>query len=231
MLLEQFQEARELAYPAILQQLAEGVIVTDAVGTITFVNEAAAAIHGVVRLDIRPNAYADTYHLFREDGRPYPSDELPLARAVRGETVQDARWRIMRPDGRVILAIGTAQPLRAANGRRIGAVLTLRDATAQDVAEQSLRKCQAELHEVRGRLTNGAAPADDPRSLEQASRQIKGALQDMLAHTNWLLQAAAPEDIKIHGELVRSTGTALLSVIDSLLGLADAKRAVDLGSG
>jgi PAS domain-containing protein len=75
----------------VLGQLAEGVIVTDVAGRITFVNEAAARLHGVARLDVAPEAYAETYQLLTVDGRPYPSAELPLARAVlRGETVIDA---------------------------------------------------------------------------------------------------------------------------------------------
>ena len=41
-----YREVVETAHNAILAQLAEGVIVTDATGRITLVNEAAAAIHG-----------------------------------------------------------------------------------------------------------------------------------------------------------------------------------------
>src|SRR5215207_3643514 len=49
---------------AILGQLAEGVIVTDRAGRITFVNEAAERLHGVRMLGVAPEHYADTYHLF-----------------------------------------------------------------------------------------------------------------------------------------------------------------------
>jgi PAS domain S-box-containing protein len=139
----------KLAITAVLRQIKEGVIVTDVIGTITFVNEAAATIHGVAQLNIQPNAYSETYHLFQEDGRPYPSYELPLARAVRGETVVDARWRIRRPDGVDVLAVGTAQPLLNADGRRIGAILTLRDETARDKAERALKKSEAALQDAR----------------------------------------------------------------------------------
>ncbi|HEX8417826.1 MAG TPA: PAS domain S-box protein, partial [Methylobacterium sp.] len=142
--------AREIAaqQAATLGQLAEGVIVTDAAGRITLVNESAARIHGVDRLDVAPEHYADTYHLTTEDGRPYPSGELPLARAVRGETVLDARWRIRQPGGGDILAIGNARPVRDGAGTQIGAVLTLRDETARVAAEMALRDLNETL-EVR----------------------------------------------------------------------------------
>ena len=74
---------------AALAQLSEGVIVTDADGRITFVNDAAARLHGVVRLDVAPEDYAATYDLRTEDGRPYPTAELPLARAVRHNSASD----------------------------------------------------------------------------------------------------------------------------------------------
>jgi PAS domain S-box-containing protein len=146
-------EARAAAlaseHAAVLGQIAEGVIVTDAAGRITFVNEAAAGIHGAAVLGIHPEAYSAAYYLLTEDGRPYPAEELPLARAVmRGETVTDARWRIRRPDGSVVLAVGTARPVYAPDRTRIGAVLTLRDETARDQAERALRESEARFRAV-----------------------------------------------------------------------------------
>ena len=152
-------EMQQLAIAAILRQIKEGVIVTDVVGTITFVNEAAAVIHGVAQLNVQPNAYSDTYHLYREDGRPYPSYELPLARAVRGETVIDARWRIRRPDGVDVLAVGTAKPLLGPDGRLIGAILTVRDETARDTAERALKQSEAALRDAKQLLADHTSQA------------------------------------------------------------------------
>lgn len=137
------ERARALATEraAVLGQLAEGVIVTDTMGRITFVNAAAERIHGVARLDVPPEEYAEAFHLFTEDGHPYPSEQLPLTRAVlRGETVTDARWRIRQPDGTEVLAIGNASPVRGEDGSVIGNVLTLRDDTAREAGERELRE-------------------------------------------------------------------------------------------
>ena len=129
---------------AALAQLTEGVIVADADGAITFVNEAAARLHGVVALHVGPAAYTDTYHLLTVDGEPYPSTELPLARAViRGETVVDARWRIRHPDGREVPVVGSAHPVLGPDGARMGAVLTVRDDSAHHAAVSARRERDA----------------------------------------------------------------------------------------
>ena len=163
-------EASNAAHAAILSQLAEGVIVTGADGRITLVNGAAAAIHGVARLDVEPDRYSETYHLYTEEGAPYAPLDLPLARAVRGETVRDERWRIVRPDGKQVLAIGSAQPLRDASGTQIGAVLTVRDDTGRDAAERSLRDLNATLAE---RIVERTREAEGARELAEAASLAK----------------------------------------------------------
>jgi len=125
---------------AVLGQLAEGVILVDTSGRITYVNEAAARLHGVSRFDVGPEDYACAYGLLTEDGRPYPSRELPLSRAVLdGEIVADARWRIRRPDGSEIVAQGSARPIHDADGQPLGAVLTMHDDTERVQTERALR--------------------------------------------------------------------------------------------
>lgn len=134
-------------HSAILSQLAEGVIVTDVGGRITYLNEAAVRMHGgEMQLGVGPAAYSVTYRLYTADGEPYPSEMLPLARAVlHGETVTEARWRIRWPDGAEVVAVGSAQPLRGLGGVQVGAVLTLRDETSRAVAEAALRDNEARL--------------------------------------------------------------------------------------
>ena len=135
---------------AALAQLAEGVIVADADGRIRFVNEAAARLHGTAALDVPVDRYAAVYRLFTEDGRPYEAAELPLARAVRtGETVTEARWRIRRPDGSEIVAVGSARPVRAPDGRQLGAVLTVRDDAARLAAGLAARERDAMAAQLR----------------------------------------------------------------------------------
>ena len=167
-------EAAAAEREAILGQLAEGVVVTDPDGRITFVNDAAVRLHGVERMDVGPDDYAQTYHLFTEDGQPYPTHELPLARAVtNGETILNARWRIRRPDGSEVLAVGNARPVYKADGGRIGAVLTLRDETARVEAENRLSESETRFRTIANSAPVQIWMTDEKGDLAFANRSYK----------------------------------------------------------
>lgn len=166
-------EALASEHDAILRQTVDGVIVADAEGRITFINEAARRLHGIAALGVPIDRYSDVYRLLTIDGSPFPPDELPLARAVRGETVRDAEWRIRRPDGSEIIAQGSATPVYAENGSTLGAVLTLRDVTEQRLLEQQ----KDEFLAMRNRAL-AAAEAAEQRSafLAEASSVLASSL-------------------------------------------------------
>lgn len=141
---------------SVLGQIVEGVIITDPDGRIVFVNDAARRLHGVAELGTEVESYSATYHLLTLDGRPYPPEELPLARAVRhGETVRNAEWRIRRPDGSEVVAQGSAGPVVAADGLRLGSVLTARDVTDERAFDQQKDAFfLAAAHDLRTPLTS-----------------------------------------------------------------------------
>ena len=174
-----------------------------------------------------PDGYSETYHLYTEEGAPYAPLELPLARAVRGATVKDERWRIVRPDGHEVLAIGSAQPLRDGDGRQVGAVLTVRDDTAREAAERSLRELNANLAE---RVVERTREADAARELAEAasrakseflaamSHEIRTPLNGILGYADLILdENRVPMDAKLSIERIRSAGAALLTIVNDIL--------------
>ncbi len=196
--MDQTEGATDLLLAA-LAQLAEGVIITAPGGEILYVNDAAHRIHGVAELGVGTEDYSETYSLFREDGTPYPSEELPLARTVQtGEVIEGARWMIRRPDMTEVRAVGTSGPVMAEDGTRLGSVLTLRDETEQQrqraALDQAMETQRMLLHEVNHRVANSLgllislvrfqARAVTDEGARQALAQVEGRMRVMASiHT------------------------------------------------
>ncbi|GGY43231.1 histidine kinase dimerization/phosphoacceptor domain -containing protein [Parvularcula lutaonensis] len=165
---------------AALEQLGEGVIVADTEGKLIYVNSAAEALHGVKELDVEPDRYSETYHLLTPEGEPHPFEDLPLARAVmKGETVENAHWKIRRPDGTEVDAVGTARPVLDENGKQVASVLTIFDRT-EDLRRQreldtALAAKETLLYEVNHRVKNNLAIVSSMMRIQARAVEDKAA--------------------------------------------------------
>ncbi len=81
----------------------------------------------------------------RQNGRELAADELPMKRAIRGETVTSQIMDIIRPDGHVVTVLSNASPLFTEEGYPRGAVGAFLDITALKRVEESLTKSQTQL--------------------------------------------------------------------------------------
>lgn len=117
---------------AILDSLADGVVVADTEGRFLLFNPAAERMLRVGALDVRLSDWQTAYGCFREDGvTPYATEDLPLARAIQGETLHECQMLIRNqhvPDG-VWLSIN-GSPVLDASGAIRGGVIVFRDVTA-----------------------------------------------------------------------------------------------------
>ncbi len=136
---EQAEEERDLLR-AIFEQSGDGIMVCDAQGVVRGLNPEAARQHGVSRKAVGPAEWASIYGLRTLAGDPMPLEEVPLYRALKGERVEDARWKVRRPDGEERILTGTALPLRRPDGTPAGAVATSRDETERLRLEDELRQ-------------------------------------------------------------------------------------------
>lgn len=183
---------------AILEQLVEGVIVADAEGRITFVNESARQMHGVAELGVEVENYSDTYHLQRMDGSPYPPHELPLARCVlHGDTVVEELWRIHRPDGTEVIAIGSARPVLAPDGVQRASVLTVRDVTVQQTLQRARERADEERHRtelaLRESLERTRQVIETTRATEERRRESETRFRMLVAQSPLSIQILDPK--------------------------------------
>jgi PAS domain S-box-containing protein len=137
---------------AIIAQSGDGIIVADEHGVVQVFNLEAERQHGVSRREVTAEAWAETYGLVTLDGRPLPVAETPLYRAVQGERVLDAQWRVRRPDGETRTLSGTAVPLRRSDGTAAGAVLITHDHTERDLLLAEARAARSAAEFERARL-------------------------------------------------------------------------------
>jgi sigma-B regulation protein RsbU (phosphoserine phosphatase) len=148
---------------SVIECLPDGVIVTDRSGRFLIFNKAAKQILGTRPRDGPPTDWARTYGYFLPDGVTlYPNDQLPLARALRGEEVSDAEIFVCNeqvPDGRWIKA--SALPWRDETDVTRGALLVFRDV--------SDTKRSGELNE---RLSNAVEQTADAVVITEPSGKI-----------------------------------------------------------
>jgi PAS domain S-box-containing protein len=126
--------------PAILRSMSSGVVVADETGKFLLFNPAAEAMLGIGATDVPPASWSEQYGVFLTDRcTPFPSDQLPLVRAIHGEEINDTPMFIRnacRPEG--IWISVTARPLRDDAGTLRGGISVFRDVTAEWHAQQRL---------------------------------------------------------------------------------------------
>ncbi|QEH35769.1 Phosphoserine phosphatase RsbU [Aquisphaera giovannonii] len=127
---------------SVLDGILEGVVVADRRGEVILWNRAAERLLGVDIRDVPPGRWPSHYGCFLPDRiTPYPAGRFPLARAIRGETVQAEDMFLRnpsRPDG--LWLQHSAVPLRdEAGGEPAGGVAVFRDVSEGKQAELRLR--------------------------------------------------------------------------------------------
>jgi two-component system, NarL family, sensor histidine kinase EvgS len=124
----------------ILESIADGVVVADSNGKFLLFNAAAEQVLGIGATDTTPDQWSDRYGSYLPDGVTlYPPNDLPLVRAMRGETVDAVELFIRNakvPDGRLIRITGG--PLKGADGALQGGVVVFHDITLQKRAREVL---------------------------------------------------------------------------------------------
>ena len=135
---------------SILNSIADGVVVADPQGRFMVWNPAADRIMGLGPVDKPSENWTEAYGLYKTDRTtPYPADELPLIRAIRGETVADVELFVInksRSQGAVLSVNGT--PLLDAEGQIQGGVVVFRDVTEHQAAAEALRHSEEQARQI-----------------------------------------------------------------------------------
>lgn len=125
---------------SILDSMGDGVIVADQDGNSVFWNPAAEQIVGIGPQNVDPSKWSQIYGCYLADGVSMcPSEDLPLARAMRGESLDDSILFLKNPDipdGTWISV--TARPLKNDRGDLRGGVIVMHDITEAKATQEEL---------------------------------------------------------------------------------------------
>jgi len=145
-------QAAELT--ATMASLADGLLVFNSEGDIVRMNDAAVNLLGY-----SPHVPAVPFieHLFSLqvetlDGSAYPPEEMPAARAVRGETTTGALMVLHHPE-RTVWVLASAAPIRMPDGQQSGAVATFTDITPLHNLQEQQLLLHLVSHDLRTPLT------------------------------------------------------------------------------
>ncbi|MHB1416734.1 MAG: sensor histidine kinase [Chloroflexota bacterium] len=150
-------ERRAAELEATVMAIAEGLVACGPEGEIVRMNAQAERLFGYTAEErLLPLAerlrrrQAQT-----QNGRPFPPEMAPMARALRGETVSAVVMSVLPPaaEKRTWLSASGA-PIRAPDGRVLGAVATFADITVlQELQMQREDDIRAISHDLRHPLT------------------------------------------------------------------------------
>jgi PAS domain S-box-containing protein len=170
--------------------MTHGIMVYDAAGSMVRANAAARALYDIDPVGVDIETLARRLSSRRLDGRPLVREELPTARALKGERVLGERFVLTRRDGQEMVVSFSSAPLQL-GGQAVGAVTVCTDITDLIRTQEALREADRRKdeflavlsHELRNPLApirnslvvlDRAAPGGDQARRAQAiiDRQV-----------------------------------------------------------
>ena len=195
------EKERESAWAlleAAITQSPSGIIIADAPNvTVRLANPAAYRIRGetmepLTGIDFREHSIR--WQTFRPDGTPYPSERLPLSRAIlKGEITQNEEVIIRHESGEDRWVFVNAAPILNNEGGIAAGVVVFHDITERKRMETELLKSRDELElRVRERTAELERLNDELRSIssrliswlqEEERKRLANELHDSIGQT------------------------------------------------
>jgi PAS domain S-box-containing protein len=142
---------------SLLQSLTEGVFMVEAPsGKPIYANEAAGRLLGRGALPgVDKENLSEVYSALKVPGRaPYPPEEMPILRGMRGEPSHVDDMLVVRPDGTETLLEIYGTPVRDGSGRIWASLVSFSDITQRKSAEEKILRLNLDLREKNQELEN-----------------------------------------------------------------------------
>ncbi|WP_019503749.1 PAS domain S-box protein [Pleurocapsa sp. PCC 7319] len=222
---------------ALLDNLSDGIVSCDENGFLTLFNKATQKLHGLPHQAIPANEWAKYYDLYLPDGKAIMSqDDIPLFRALQGESVRDVEMMIIPKQGKPRIILANGDPIVDRHGKKIGALAAMRDITERRQAEKALAQLNddlearvkqrtIQLEQVNAKLLTITAQLEKRnQELDQfayvTSHDLKAPLRAIANLSEWIeedLEDKLDEDTRYNMSLLRGRVRRLENLINGLL--------------
>ncbi|MEG4518280.1 MULTISPECIES: PAS domain-containing protein [unclassified Microcoleus] len=127
----------------IIDSIGDGLILANQQGELVLFNRAAVGIFGQLSNEKSHEEWSITYGLFLADKKTlFPDAELPLARAIKGEYVNDVEVFVRREDSEERWISISGYPVVDTSSKIKGGVIVCRDITERKQAEAALQESE-----------------------------------------------------------------------------------------
>jgi PAS domain S-box-containing protein len=134
---------------ALLAHASDGIVACDAEGRLVLFNPMAQIFHGLPPEPLPPEEWAQYYNLYDGDGvRLLTKSEVPLFRALQGESVVDCEMTIRATHGGTRSLLANATAIYSETGEKLGAVALMRDITAHKQAMMALKHSERKFRAI-----------------------------------------------------------------------------------
>jgi PAS domain-containing protein len=181
---------------ATFEAIPDPISFYDARGTLIYAN-----LVGLQRIGKRPlpatlDMMLRDFHIRTPQGDPFPVEQLPVARALCGETVNGVELVVSGEDGRDWILLTGAAPIRNRQGQIEGVVATTHDVTALRQAEHEAARHRHQLQVLQA-LTDTALTH---LSLDDLLRELLGRLREVMEvdDASILLLGEEAQELHIH---------------------------------
>lgn len=140
----ELEQERE-ALRAVLENVSEGIVACDPQGQMTVVNPAAQRLLGDPGTDSDASHWAKRLQARDDDGAD--TQNLPLWRALTGESVRDASVQVTLSDGQQLDLLVNASPITGRGPQPEGAVASFRDVSLQKQQRRDLERSNLALEQ------------------------------------------------------------------------------------
>jgi PAS domain S-box-containing protein len=131
----------EERFRSAMTNMAEGLVMLDGQGRITYMNPAAETLFGWSSTELLGQDIHEKTHYQRPDGSPYAAIDCSLLRVLRGGApVREQEDLFIRKDGSFLPVVFSASPVKTEGAT--GMVVCFRDDAKRRQAEEALRQSE-----------------------------------------------------------------------------------------